>query len=498
MKTQVIQLESHDDIISVRDKMAWGKTTRILLIWPKDGHILERRLDLVLAQRYCQQSGAQLGLVSSNDEVTGFAKALSIPVFASVTQAQKLPWRRGRARKRLFRRRPGKEADIDLLRKQVNNAIPSPMDKPWVRLAAFTAGILAVLTLILFFLPGARVELQFPRRDQSLTMDVWANPGVRVSSLSGAIPAKITSVIVEGNDEVPSSGSLNLPATNAQGLVRFSNIIENKVELPVGLVVATTSDPVIRFVTVNPATVPAGSGQAVDVAVKAVLPGNYGNIPPGQIQVIEGPLGLELSVQNMEPMQGGSDLNVPMPVESDYNQLSRRLNLNLQKIALDKIKATLITGQSVIPASLTKKNILKETREPPEGKPSDRLKLTLQIEFTAWTYSDENVQSAVRVALDASRPSDQVVVPDSLFITPLGEPTLTLDTARWQVQAVQKVRPVYSPESVTRLITGKKPDQAKSILLNQLKLIAPAQITISPSWWPYLPFLPFRIQVEGK
>jgi hypothetical protein len=281
-------------------------------------------------------------------------------------------------------------------------------------------------------------------------------------------------------------------------LVRFSNITGNKVDLPVGLVVATTSDPVIRFLTVNPATVPAGSGQTVDVAVKAVLPGNYGNIPPGQIQIIEGPLGLELSVQNIEPMQGGSDLNVPMPVESDYNQLSQRLNQNLQKVALDKIKATLITGQSVIPASLTKKNVIKETREPPEGKPADRLKLTMQIEFTAWTYSDENVQSAVRVALDANRPSDQVVVPDSLFITPLGDPALTLDTARWQVQAVQKVHPVWSPESVTRLITGKKTDLAKSILLKQFKLTAPAQIMISPSWWPYLPFLPFRIQVEGK
>jgi hypothetical protein len=498
MKTQVIQLENHDDIISVRDKMAWGKTPRILLVWPKDGHILERRLDLVLAQRYCQQSGAQLGLVSANDEVTGFAQELSIPVFASVNQAQKLPWRRGRVRKRLFRRQPGKEADIELLRKQVNNAMPSPMDKPWVRLAAFTAGILAVLTLILFFLPGARVELQLPRSDQSLTMNVWANPALRVSSLSGGIPVKIESVIVEGEDEVPSSGSLYLPTTNAQGLVRFSNITGNKVDLPVGLVVATTSDPVIRFLTVNPATVPAGSGQAVDVAVKAVLPGNYGNIPPGRIQVIEGPLGLELSVQNMEPMQGGSDLLVPMPVESDYNQLSQRLNQNLQKVALDKIKATLITGQSVIPASLTKKNVIKETREPPEGKPADRLKLTMQIEFTAWTYSDENVQSAIRVALDANRPNDQVVVPDSLFITPLGDPTLTLDTARWQVQAVQKVYPVWSPESVTRLITGKKTDLAKSILLKQFKLAAPAQITISPSWWPYLPFLPFRIQVEGK
>jgi hypothetical protein len=35
MKTQIIQLESHDDIISIRDKMGWSQTSRILLVWPE-------------------------------------------------------------------------------------------------------------------------------------------------------------------------------------------------------------------------------------------------------------------------------------------------------------------------------------------------------------------------------------------------------------------------------------------------------------------------------
>ena len=498
MKTQVIQLESHDDIISVRDKMAWGKTPRILLVWPKKGHVLERRLDLVLAQRYCTQAGAQLGLVSSIDTITDYAQELNIPVFESVNQAQKLSWRRGRTRRRLFRPHPGKAEDIDLLRKQLDNAIPSPIDKPWVRLIAFSVGILAVLTLILVFLPGAKIEMQLPRSDQSLEMDVWASPGIRVSSLSGGIPVKIISTIVDGENEIPSSGSMYMPATNAGGLVSFTNITGNNLELPAGVVVTTASDPDIRFVTINPVSIPAGAGQAVDVAVKAILPGKGGNVSPGQIQVIEGPFGLDLSVQNMEPMQGGSDLNVPMPVQSDYDQLNQRLSQNLQLAALDKIKASLLPGQSVIPASLTKKKLLKETRQPEEGNPADRLKLSQQIEYSAWTYMDEDVKSVVRIALDANRPGDQVPVSDSFFITPLGDPTITSDTARWQVHAVQMVHSALSPETISRLITGKKPEQARKLLREQFKLTAPLQITISPSWWPTMPFLPFRIQVMGK
>src|SRR5512141_519423 len=101
MKTQIIQLESHDDFISARDKMAWSKAPRILLFWPRKGRLLERELDLIALQRYAQSLGSQLGVVTGLPEVRANARDVGLPVFSSAVQAQRSPWRRSKGRKRL-------------------------------------------------------------------------------------------------------------------------------------------------------------------------------------------------------------------------------------------------------------------------------------------------------------------------------------------------------------------------------------------------------------
>ena len=64
MKTQIITLESHDDLISVRDRLSWAKTPRILLVWPKYEKVTLRQVDLKVLQRHASSLGAQLGLVT--------------------------------------------------------------------------------------------------------------------------------------------------------------------------------------------------------------------------------------------------------------------------------------------------------------------------------------------------------------------------------------------------------------------------------------------------
>ena len=81
MKTYIIQLESHDDVTSICDKMGWAKAGRILLVWPERGRVVTRRLDLTLIQRLCSALGAQLALVTRDPQVRFHARQLLIPVF---------------------------------------------------------------------------------------------------------------------------------------------------------------------------------------------------------------------------------------------------------------------------------------------------------------------------------------------------------------------------------------------------------------------------------
>jgi len=89
MKTQILRLDPHDDIISARDKMGWSQTGRILLVWPDRGQVLARQIDLTLIQRHSQKLGAQLALVTHDSNVIYYADLLGIPVYKSIQQRTK-------------------------------------------------------------------------------------------------------------------------------------------------------------------------------------------------------------------------------------------------------------------------------------------------------------------------------------------------------------------------------------------------------------------------
>src|SRR5512139_1713247 len=135
MKTQIITLESHDDLISVRDRMSWAKTPRILLVWPKYEKVTLRQVDLKVLQRHAASLGAQLGLVSRIRRVRLDAEALNIPVFKSTGEAQRLAWPKPRRRRRLVRRAPRKD-----LRAQREKMLPREeawRSAPGARVLAF-------------------------------------------------------------------------------------------------------------------------------------------------------------------------------------------------------------------------------------------------------------------------------------------------------------------------------------------------------------------------
>src|SRR4029450_12459928 len=118
MKTQIITLESHDDVISVRDRMSWAKTPRILLVWPKYEKVTLRQVDLKVLQRHALSLGAQLGLVTRTRRVRDDAEALRIPVFESTGQAQRVAWPKPRRRKLMRHARSAPRKDLRDLRQE--------------------------------------------------------------------------------------------------------------------------------------------------------------------------------------------------------------------------------------------------------------------------------------------------------------------------------------------------------------------------------------------
>jgi hypothetical protein len=338
--------------------------------------------------------------------------------------------------------------------------------------------------------------MTLPDQEQSLSLAVWANPSITAPTISGGVPAHLLTVTVDGQDEIVSTGSLTIPSQRASGMARFTNLTGQAVSVPVGTIVTTLSDPPLRFELTKTIQLPAGPGQAMDAGIQAILPGQAGNVAIEQIQAVEGNLGLFLSVKNIEQMQGGSDYTVPIPVDSDYQQLRQRLVQTLQKTALQQLKSMLGKNQHLIPASLQEKSVISEKRDPLDGNPADRLQLSMQSEYSAWYFTDEDLQVVARNSLDANLMAGYVAAPASLFVSSLEEPVISGDSARWEIHAVRRILPSWSAESIAAQVMGRKPQDAGMLLRNRYGLKTPAQVALQPSWWPYLPFLSFRIQVE--
>src|SRR5262245_17293267 len=146
MKTQIITLESHDDLISVRDRMSWAKTPRILLVWPKYEKVTLRQVDLKVLQRHASALGAQLGLVTRTRRVRLDAEALKIPVFESAGQAQRVAWPKPRRRK-LKNHAPRR--DLREQREALSAGAQREQwrEKPLMRVSAFLLGVSSVLVL---------------------------------------------------------------------------------------------------------------------------------------------------------------------------------------------------------------------------------------------------------------------------------------------------------------------------------------------------------------
>jgi hypothetical protein len=501
VKTQIIQLEPHDDVISTRDKMGWGKAGRILLVWPERGQVLSRSLDLVLLQRHSATLGVQLALVTTDPQVHQEAAALGIPVFKKLRQARAAVWRAPRAvrRSQAWRSAQLREGRSFVPPADLRAEHPATAPRSWplvARIVIFVAAILALLVVAGVLLPGARVTLTPTTRTQEVTIQVRADPNARRVNLTGVIPARPLSASVAGSDQIELSGNIAVPYQPAIGRLVFTNLTDQSVEIPAGAVVRNLSDPVVRFATTQAGTLSPGPGTQITLTATAQVPGASGNLPTGSLKAIEGALGLQLTAHNPAPTHGGVDLQSAAPTQGDYQELSQRLSESLRQSALKDMQSQLPTGDLLFEGTLEQKRTLEETFQPPDIQPANTLHLNQRLEFQALSASGKDLLDLGQGALNANLPEGYLPVPASLEVQPITAPVVGSDgIVHWKVRATQKLQPRLSSSQVTRLVHGLPPGEAARRLTSSLSLASPPQISLWPSWWLRMPFLPFRIQV---
>lgn len=496
MKTQIVTLASHDDLVSIRDRMSWAKSPRILLIWPAHEQIALRALDLRILQQHAAELGAQMGLVSRQAGVRRDAESFGIPVFRTTAEAQRERWTGYPARSRPAGGRVGHRAsELRRIRDQLHPERERSPAWPVLRFGSFVLAVLAVFSLASLFIPRATVILRPETTVQSASLPVDLRTAAAPGVLTGNVPAQTAAITVKGEQTLRVQSRAQVPTERAEGSVRFENLTPSSLVLPAGTVVYSVSPSPVRFATTQDAHLDGRIGAVVDVPIVALEAGAIGNAPPGAILGIEGSLGASASVTNPEAVEGGADTSQAVPSKGDGDQLRASLLEQLIAEAQSGAEGLMQPGDVMLPGTLALASIEQETFDPPLGQPASVLHLAITATYHTTYVRFVDLQQVAEATLNASLPPDYAAQPETLEfrVAPLSDssgsaPAFDVDVSRTVARKIDV-------NDANRLVRGKTASQALEILKSDFPLTGAPEIRMTPAWWPWMPLIPFRILV---
>jgi hypothetical protein len=498
MKTQIIRLETHDDYISIRDKMSWSKARRILLVLPRRRPPLLRRLDLILLQRQAQALGGQVGLVTQDQDLILEAKELGIAVFSTIPAAQRMTWKPVNRRRRLLRYRKTQKINPEALRRLLNET-RSRAEKNWVRLLFFLLGLSSFISLMLFFLPSATISVKPYQEEQTIEMQIRASPQIEVVSPSGLLPVEVFRVKVQGTLWGDASGIQQVGDKKASGTVRLTNLTDEMVFVPQGTFIRTLSEPYIRFETTQNVTLPGGNGQSREVTVRALVAGSQGNVPAQALGAVEGDLGLSIAVENPQAVFGGSDRQGRVVSEADAARVYDTLITSLAEDALQELENLIPSGKKLLPETLVIHQIGEKVYQPGIGELADRFVLNLQVEFEGWAYDQAQLDRILNDAMNASLPNGMSAVEGSYKLHDRRMSRFVEgEFIEFTIEASRLMKEKIEAAQLTAAIRGLPLENALTFIQQQFRLTGLPEITVRPTWFSRLPFLTFRIAVEER
>ncbi len=500
MKTQIITLESHDDLISVRDRMSWAKSRRILLVWPGFERVSLRPVDLRMLQQHARYLGAELGLVTRQGGIRRAAEGFGIPVYKSTAEAQRSAWPANPAS--LPERGHEGGVDVAKLREMRDEARRKPGrlgSSAVVRIGSFAIGVLAVLALAALSIPRATIKLTPPVKEESLTLPIKAGPAIEEVAISGSVPARELTVTVSGTKSTAVSSTAMVGQNKAEGVAQFKNLTQGEVMIPAGTVVYSITPAAERFATQGDVSLPASINATVEAPIEAVQAGTEGNLPANAIQAVEGSLGTAVAVTNPDPTAGGTDRTALVPEADDRARARQALVAELQAQAQQEMQGMIGTQDVLLPNTVSPGKISDEIYDPAAGAPAAQVTAKMTMDFVAQYVSAEDLKNLAQGALIAAAPVGYVPVTDGLEFSMSGTPTVD-PTGISEFDLVVRCNLVRTLDlrRAAVIVRGQPPSIAAAMLQAQMPLAAPPEVSIEPSWWPWLPLIPFRITVTGS
>jgi hypothetical protein len=506
VKEQIIELEQHDDIITIKDRLAWLKATQVLLVIPPvtSRPILRGKLDLLLIQREATRQQANLALITTDPELEEIAFELNIPAFHTLEASHKARWRHNSIKPAM----PVPVPDNGLSRELIEGATrlgSSDFTASFPTSAAINRNIVAsflviILLALLIIAPQATVKLDPVRSQTSVTVPIIADPSLtKVDVTNALIPARIVGIDTDATATVETTGTTDRPSTRAHGTALFTNLIPEQATIPAGTIVRTSAAIPVRFVTLADATIPGKVGATVEVSLEAIEAGYEGNLPANRINQVEGVLSTRLAVTNPTPSSGGDVVQIRAISSTDFQRVRNLAIQQLDQRAFAEFQTNplihLSPSEFVPPESLAVVIVESETYSGNEGQASDTLELQMNATVQGVAI-DQTYARQIVYALLSQKIGEGFRIDESAVEFRLAEVTAIDDQRRitFIMYGSGDAITAIDTQELSGQILGRTRASANEVLMAKLQLLSEPQISIWPEFWPLIPLLPSRIE----
>lgn len=509
-RPEFIQLEKSDDVPSVRDRLSFIQGKRVLLIWPEEGTVLTRKLDLVLIQREAMRRAIRLALVTHDPQVIKHADELNISTFETIGASEKSRWRRGRSKVFAARfQRPEDTPDPDELkpvasRVRADEAEDSQKRSRLTRVIVLLLLIAVTLATAYIVVPGATVTLIPAQNPVSANVTLTADPSAtNVDIEKGIIPATRLSVTIEETGTIPTSGKQQLADIPAQGAVIFVNQRASTVDIPVGTTLSTSAGTPILFRTTGEGRLAGGVGQQLELPIEALQgsAGEIGNVDSGLINTVIGSLADSVTVRNINPTSGGMSRSLNAVSQEDQDRLLATVRQQLQSRAYVEMLPRLDESQFLI---LETVHIAEErsdwtTFSAKPGDAADSLTLTMRAVVEAIAVNERFGQQIAFARLAQQIPRGREIRPESVSYE-RGPVEQIFQNGQVTFTMIGKgvVAGQINIGLLQERLAGRPVNDALAYLISEVDLAPESmpQITISPDWFGQMPILPVRIAIR--
>ncbi|MBS3750878.1 MAG: hypothetical protein KGY39_05150, partial [Anaerolineales bacterium] len=226
--------------------------------------------------------------------------------------------------------------------------------------------------------------------------------------------------------------------------------------------------------------------------------GSSANQEAGAVSGIGADFGADLTVTNPQPIRGGEDIYLSIPSERDKQTLTEQVIQDVKEDAQERLGQKMEPGDMLISESPIIKEIEKKEFTPPEGEPGETLEVNIRVKVSGWIVKDQDLRTLAQDVMQTNQYTDQYQpVSDTLTYQPDTKITVHDNReAEWMLAIKWQRKPSVKESEIVSTVLGQTPSRAKRQLTEKYNLSNPPRISIIPSWWPRLPFLPFRIKVE--